>query len=144
MPNEFGGELTYSLFETKQGQTITAALCKKSFVLGLTLLVKVYLLYSYRLMKLKQFWPIQSKFLTSFSESHVSFQNKFTHLNFKFCLLHASKLLWYAILGEMSRSVIEWYGDIIADLLLKSIVDQQDCSCCQSTSCFFLMQMWPR
>ena len=29
MPNEFGGELTYSLFETKQGQTITAALCKK-------------------------------------------------------------------------------------------------------------------
>lgn len=45
MPNEFGGELTYSIFEIKQGQTITAYYAKKKrFVFGLTLFVKFYFL----------------------------------------------------------------------------------------------------
>jgi hypothetical protein len=102
--NSVGSLPTHYLKLSKVRQSLLFY-AKKSFVLGLTLLVKVYFLYSYRLMKLKLFWPIQSKFLTSFSESHVSFQNKFTLLNFKFFLLHASKLLGYAILGEMSGSV---------------------------------------
>jgi hypothetical protein len=130
MPNEFGGEFTYSIFEIKQGQTTTAILCKKRICAQLN--TYLWKLISYRLMKLKQFWPIQSKFLTSFSESHVSFQNKFIHLNFKFCLLHSPKLLGYAILGGMCGSANGWCGEIIYVLALKSqfniTVDQQHCS----------------